>query len=149
MNQPFEAKQPVHAGRVTDAELARVRALIGKRVHIKEPPYLTEVTRDAVRHWAWATGDRNRLYLDEGTLRVKRFGRGTAWLDTGTHESLLEAGDFVRAIQNRQGLRIACLEEIAFSRGWLSAEELSAIAEASGKSTYGAYLRTLLERNIP
>jgi len=93
--------------------------------------------------------DLNRLYLDEGTLRVKRFGRGTAWLDTGTHESLLEAGDFVRAIQNRQGLRIACLEEIAFSRGWLSADELSAIAEASGKSTYGAYLRTLLERNIP
>jgi glucose-1-phosphate thymidylyltransferase len=93
--------------------------------------------------------DLNRLYLDEGTLRVKRFGRGTAWLDTGTHESLLEAGDFVRAIQNRQGLRIACLEEIAFSRGWLSAEELSAIAGAYGKSTYGAYLRTLLERNIP
>ena len=70
MNQPFEAKQPVHTGRVTDAELARVRALIGKRVHIKEPPYLTEVTRDAVRHWAWATGDRNRLYLDEDYTRA-------------------------------------------------------------------------------
>ena len=65
MNQPLAAKQPVHAGRVTDAELARVRAKIGQRMHIKEPPYLTEVSRDAVRHWAWATGDRNRLYLDE------------------------------------------------------------------------------------
>ncbi|TSA30682.1 MAG: glucose-1-phosphate thymidylyltransferase [Verrucomicrobiaceae bacterium] len=93
--------------------------------------------------------DLNRHYLEEGTLRVKRFGRGTAWLDTGTHESLLEAGDFVRSIQNRQGLRIACLEEIAFNRGWLTAETLSEIAEKSGKSTYGAYLRTLLERKNP
>ncbi|MEI6033773.1 MAG: glucose-1-phosphate thymidylyltransferase RfbA [Verrucomicrobiae bacterium] len=93
--------------------------------------------------------DLNRLYLEEGTLHVKRFGRGTAWLDTGTHESLLEAGDFVRAIQNRQGLRIACLEEIAYRSGWLSAEKLAATAEKSGKSTYGAYLRTLLERNSP
>lgn len=93
--------------------------------------------------------DLNRLYLEEGTLRVKRFGRGTAWLDTGTHESLLEAGDFVRAIQNRQGLRIACLEEIAFSKGWLSDVQLSGIAEKFGKSSYGAYLRTLLERSNP
>jgi glucose-1-phosphate thymidylyltransferase len=90
--------------------------------------------------------DLNRLYLEEGTLRVKRFGRGTAWLDTGTHESLLEAGDFVRAIQSRQGLRIACLEEIAFSKGWLSAESLFDIAERFGKSTYGTYLRSILER---
>ena len=65
MNQPVETSGPVHAGRVTDAELARVRAKIGTRVEINAPPYLTEVSRDAVRHWAWATGDRNRLYLDE------------------------------------------------------------------------------------
>ncbi len=90
--------------------------------------------------------DLNRLYLEEGTLRVKRFGRGTAWLDTGTHESLLEAGDFVRAIQSRQGLRIACLEEIAFSKGWLTAESLFDIAGRFGKSTYGTYLRSILER---
>ena len=88
--------------------------------------------------------DLNRLYLEEGSLHVERFGRGTAWLDTGTHESLLEAGDFVRAIQNRQGLRIACLEEIAFARGWLCASDLTAIAASYGKSTYGAYLRDLL-----
>lgn len=89
--------------------------------------------------------DLNRLYLDEGTLHVRRFGRGTAWLDTGTHESLLEAGDFVRAIQNRQGLRIACLEEIAFAKGWLTKDELAEIVKSFGKSTYGAYLRSLIE----
>ena len=93
--------------------------------------------------------DLNRLYLDEGTLRVKRFGRGTAWLDTGTHESLLEAGDFVRAIQNRQGLQIACLEEIAYNKGWLTVEALADIAARFGKSTYGTYLKRLLERNQP
>ena len=92
--------------------------------------------------------DLNRLYLEEGTLHVKRFGRGTAWLDTGTHESLLEAGDFVRAIQNRQGLRIGCLEEIAFNRGWLSAEDLAAASARYGKSSYGAYLASILERSV-
>jgi glucose-1-phosphate thymidylyltransferase len=90
--------------------------------------------------------DLNRLYLEEGTLRVKRFGRGTAWLDTGTHESLLEAGDFVRAIQNRQGLQIGCLEEIAFSKGWLSVAELAETAARFGKSSYGTYLKSILER---
>ena len=93
--------------------------------------------------------DLNRIYLEEGTLRVKRFGRGTAWLDTGTHESLLEAGDFVRAIQNRQGLQIGCLEEIAFHKGWLSADELKEIAARFGKSSYGAYLKNILERTNP
>jgi glucose-1-phosphate thymidylyltransferase len=93
--------------------------------------------------------DLNRLYLEAGKLHVKRLSRGTAWLDTGTHESLLEAGDFVRAIQNRQGLRIACLEEISYLKGWLSADQLSAAAAAFGKSTYGTYLRTILERSQP
>ena len=93
--------------------------------------------------------DLNRLYLEEGTLRVNRFGRGTAWLDTGTHESLLEAGDFVRAIQNRQGLQIACLEEIAFNKGWLTVEQLAETAARFGKSTYGTYLKRILERQNP
>lgn len=74
MSQANESKQPVHTGRATAAELARLRALIGKRVEIKEPPYLTEVTRDAVRHWAWATGDRNKLYLDETYAKASRHG---------------------------------------------------------------------------
>ena len=93
--------------------------------------------------------DLNRLYLEEGTLRVKRFGRGTAWLDTGTHDSLLEAGDFVRAIQNRQGLQIGCLEEIAFSKGWLNVAELAETAARFGKSSYGTYLKSILERTHP
>ena len=93
--------------------------------------------------------DLNRLYLEEGTLRVRRFGRGTAWLDTGNHESLLEAGNFVRAIQNRQGLQIACLEEIAYTKGWLTVEELAEAAARFGKSSYGTYLKSILERTQP
>jgi len=93
--------------------------------------------------------DLNRIYLAEGTLRVKRFGRGTAWLDTGTHESLLEAADFVRAIQKRQGLQIACLEEIAFHKGWLTVDQLAETAAGFGKSSYGAYLKTVLQRTSP
>lgn len=91
--------------------------------------------------------DLNRLYLEEESLRVMKLGRGTAWLDTGTHDSLLEAGDFVRAIQSRQGLRIACLEEIAYSRGWITQEEFAATIAKLGKSTYGAYLRSVQERS--
>lgn len=87
--------------------------------------------------------DLARCYLDEGSLRAERFGRGTAWLDTGTAESLLDAASFVHAIQARQGLMIACLEEIAFQRGWLSQDELEARAAAMGKSSYGEYLRRL------
>ncbi len=84
-----------------------------------------------------------RCYLDEGGLRAEKFGRGTAWLDTGTAESLLDAASFVHAIQSRQGLMIACLEEIAFHQGWLSREDLAARAATLGKSGYGNYLRRL------
>ncbi len=91
--------------------------------------------------------DLNRIYLEEESLHVTRFGRGTAWLDTGTHESLLEAGDFVRAIQNRQGLQIACLEEIAFAKHWISREDLEKTVSRFGKSSYGKYLKGLLERS--
>jgi glucose-1-phosphate thymidylyltransferase len=87
--------------------------------------------------------DLARCYLDEGVLRAERFGRGTAWLDTGTAESLLDAASFVHAIQARQGLMIACLEEIAFQRGWLSRDELEARAAVMGQSSYGNYLRRL------
>lgn len=91
--------------------------------------------------------DLNRCYLDEGSLRVERLGRGTAWLDTGTHDSLLEAAHFVQTIQNRQGLRIACLEEIAFQKGWLDVAGLAAVAERLGKSSYGEYLLGLVRSN--
>lgn len=87
--------------------------------------------------------DLNRCYLDAGTLSVEILGRGTAWLDTGTHDSLLDACDFVRAIQTRQGLKIACLEEIAFTKGWITRDQLKAQARAHGKSSYAEYLHML------
>jgi glucose-1-phosphate thymidylyltransferase len=87
--------------------------------------------------------DLNRLYLESGCLHVELLGRGTAWLDTGTHQSLLEAGEFVQIIENRQGLKIACLEEIAFRQGWLGTAALESQIARLGKSTYGAYLRRL------
>ncbi len=89
--------------------------------------------------------DLARCYLEEGSLRAEKFGRGTAWLDTGTAESLLDAASFVHAIQSRQGLMIACLEEIAFHQGWLTGEQLQARAASLGKSSYGHYLRRLAE----
>lgn len=87
----------------------------------------------------------NQAYLDRGNLNVEILGRGFAWLDTGTHESLLEAAEFVRTIEVRQGLKIACLEEIAFLKGYIDANQLSIAADAHGKSDYGRYLRQLLE----
>jgi glucose-1-phosphate thymidylyltransferase len=88
--------------------------------------------------------DLNRVYLEAGQLQVELLGRGTAWLDTGTHDSLLDAGQFVSVIENRQGLKIACLEEIAFSSGWIDRGQLEAQIARLGKSSYGAYLRRLL-----
>ena len=90
--------------------------------------------------------DLNRVYLEEGRLQVQKLGRGTAWLDTGTHDSLLEAADFVRAIQNRQGLRIACLEEIGFQMDFLDEASFERSIEPLGKSSYGTYLRGVLKR---
>ena len=83
-------------------------------------------------------------YLTEGSLQVNRMGRGYAWLDTGTHGSLLDAGNFVRTLQSRQGLQTGCLEEIAFENDWISAEQLRALAEPLQKNGYGAYLMGLL-----
>ncbi|WP_318418188.1 glucose-1-phosphate thymidylyltransferase RfbA [Photobacterium leiognathi] len=86
----------------------------------------------------------NQVYLERGDLKVELLGRGFAWLDTGTHESLLEASSFVETIEKRQGLKIACLEEIALRNGWLSRDELSKIAMLFGKNNYGIYLKKLL-----
>ena len=85
--------------------------------------------------------DLNRLYLEAGKLHVEILGRGTAWLDTGTHDSLLDAAQFVSVIENRQGLKIACLEEIAYREGWIDRDGLEANIKKLGKSSYGAYLR--------
>lgn len=87
--------------------------------------------------------DLNRLYLEAGRLHVELLGRGTAWLDTGTHDSLLEAAQFVQVIENRQGLKIACVEEIAWRQGWIDRTGLEANIARLGKSAYGAYLRRI------
>ncbi|MBR1871381.1 MAG: glucose-1-phosphate thymidylyltransferase RfbA [Kiritimatiellae bacterium] len=88
--------------------------------------------------------DVNREYLRQGRLQVREMGRGYAWLDTGTHQSLADATNFVRAIIERQGLQMSCIEEIAYSKGWIDAAQLARIAASYGKSTYGTYLRNLV-----
>jgi glucose-1-phosphate thymidylyltransferase len=92
--------------------------------------------------------DLNLRYLREKALYVQHLGRGTAWLDTGTHDNLINAADYVRVIQNRQGLKIACLEEIAYNKGWITAEQLMQRAEACGKSSYGDYLRMIAKDGL-
>ncbi|BED87963.1 MULTISPECIES: glucose-1-phosphate thymidylyltransferase RfbA [unclassified Pseudoalteromonas] len=87
----------------------------------------------------------NEMYLNQNKLNVERLGRGFAWLDTGTHESLLEAAQFVETIEKRQGYKIACLEEIAFNNGWLSKEQIKERAELFKKNSYGHYLSVLTE----
>ncbi|KJZ45465.1 glucose-1-phosphate thymidylyltransferase RfbA [Pseudomonas fluorescens] len=88
--------------------------------------------------------DVNRAYLEDGSLNVEMLGRGFAWLDTGTHESLLEASHFVHTIEQRQGLKVACLEEIAFQNGWITPDELRAQGEKLKKTGYGQYLLKIL-----
>jgi glucose-1-phosphate thymidylyltransferase len=85
------------------------------------------------------------MYLAQGNLRVKRMGRGYAWLDTGTHASLLDAGNFVRTLTQRQGLQTGCLEEIAHDQGWIDDSDLLKRAEMFEKNDYGSYLKTLLK----
>jgi len=89
--------------------------------------------------------DINRFYMEDQSLCVELLGRGFAWLDTGTHESLLEAGQFVHTIEQRQGLKIACLEEIAFNKGWISTDALEQQGRRLQKTSYGQYILTLLE----
>lgn len=93
--------------------------------------------------------DLNRLYLEEKKLTVKLLGRGMAWLDTGTHQSLLAASNFVESIEERQGLKIACLEEIAYRKGYITAAQLEELANPLLKNSYGAYLLKLLREKDP
>jgi glucose-1-phosphate thymidylyltransferase len=92
--------------------------------------------------------DVNNVYLERGLLIVEKLGRGCAWFDTGTHESLLEAAEFVRTIEMRQGLKIACVEEVAFHMGYIDRERLLALARQLGKGEYGRYLERLPEHNL-
>jgi glucose-1-phosphate thymidylyltransferase len=92
--------------------------------------------------------DLNRLYLEDGSLSVERLGRGYAWLDTGTHESLQQAANFIETIESRQGLKVACPEEIAWMQGWIGEEQVRKLAEPLRKSGYGEYLLSLLSRGV-
>ena len=87
----------------------------------------------------------NEMYLSEGKLNVKNLGRGVAWLDTGTHDALLEAANFVQTVQKRQGFYIACIEEIAYAKGWINKEQLLKLAEPMMKTEYGKYLKDLIK----
>lgn len=93
--------------------------------------------------------DVNRAFLEKKRLRVELMGRGYAWLDTGTHESLLEAGEFIATIEKRQGLKIACIEEIAFKLGYMKKQQLLAAAESFKKNAYGAYLLMVADQGVP
>ena len=92
--------------------------------------------------------DLNLLYLEQGRLNVEIMGRGYAWLDTGTHESLLDASQFIATLENRQGLKVACPEEIAYRQGWIAAEQLQVLAQPLTKNGYGQYLLRLLKENV-
>jgi len=92
--------------------------------------------------------DLNRIYLEQGKLNVEIMGRGYAWLDTGTHESLLDASQFIATLERRQGLKVSCPEEIAFRQGWIDAEQLERLAAPLAKNGYGQYLQRLLKDNI-
>jgi glucose-1-phosphate thymidylyltransferase len=89
--------------------------------------------------------DVNRAYLERGQLQIELLGRGVAWLDTGTHEALLQAANFIQAVQERQGLRVSCPEEIGWRNGWISREQMLARAESMKNNPYGAYLRQIVE----
>ena len=92
--------------------------------------------------------DINRIYLDRGALHVEKLARGIAWLDTGTHDSLMQASNYIHAIEERQGLMVACLEEIAYRMGYISADHVARLARAMGSSAYGQYLLRMLEYEV-
>lgn len=93
--------------------------------------------------------DLNRMYMDEGTLNVIPMGRGIAWLDTGTHDALIESSQFVKTLESRQGIKIACIEEIAFAKNFISREQFQKIAETMPDSTYGQYVKKLASGKLP
>ena len=92
--------------------------------------------------------DLNKLYLEEDRLQVRIMGRGMAWLDTGTHESLLQASNFIHTMEERQGLKISCIEEVAYKKGYIDKEQLLVLAEDLKKSSYGQYLFAIANEKI-
>ncbi|MGF1484867.1 MAG: glucose-1-phosphate thymidylyltransferase RfbA [Opitutales bacterium] len=123
-------------------------AVTGLYFYDNQAPALARTLKPSARGELEIT-DLNRRYLEKDQLRVEFLGRGTAWMDTGTPLALLHAAQFVEVIQNRQGMAIACLEEIAWRRGWIGDEELRALGEVQGKSTYGGYIQRILNERGP
>ena len=119
-------------------------AVTGLYVYDGDAPAMVRAQRPSPRGELEIT-DLNRAYLDRGDLHVEKMGRGYAWLDTGTHESLLQASNFIQTIEHRQGLKVSCPEEIAFQQGWITAADLEALAAPLAKSGYGQYLLGLLD----
>ena len=122
-------------------------AVTGLYVYDGDAPAIAAALRPSPRGELEIT-DVNREYLRRGTLRVQRLGRGYAWLDTGTNESLLEAAQYIATLEKRQGLKIACPEEIAYRQGWIGAAELEALAAPLVKSGYGQYLLAILRDRV-
>ena len=136
------------AGQVVSLEEKPTRpksnyAVTGLYYYDGQAPDLAEALEPSPRGELEIT-DLNRRYLEMGQLALERMGRGYAWLDTGTHESLLAAGTFIETVEQRQGLRIACPEEIAHDQGWISDEQVLALAEPLAKTGYGQYLKSLV-----
>ncbi len=121
-------------------------AVPGLYFYDKDAPYHAKALSPSPRGELEIT-DLNRVYLEMGNLTVEVLGRGTAWLDTGSHDNLASATDFVRVIEKRQGLKIACLEEIALYKNWMSSEDVENAAIAHGSSTYGKYLKNLIPKS--
>ena len=118
-------------------------AVTGIYFYDEHAPEMTRLIEPSARGELEIT-DLNRAYLRQGRLSVERLGRGTAWLDTGTHNSLLDAGVFVRIIEERQGLKVACVEEVAWRMGFINAQQLECLATPLQKSGYGEYLLRIL-----
>ena len=142
----YQVTDPQRYGIVAFDDHRRVLSIEEKPAHPKSryavPAIAADITPSA--RGELEITSVNNAYLTRGDLKVKLLGRGLAWLDTGTHESLLEAANFIETIEKRQGLKIGCIEEVAFRKGYITAEQLQALAHPLRKTPYGQYLNNLL-----
>jgi len=143
----FDAKRRVVSIEEKPAQPKSRYAITGLYFYDEHVVELARSVRPSARGELEIT-DLNRLYLERGRLAVEIMGRGYAWLDTGTHDSLIEAGQFIATIEKRQGLKVACPEEVAWRQGWIDDAQLERCAAAVGKSSYGEYVRSLLRSRV-